>query len=1043
MHAPKFSLRPLIQNWIFIALALLFTACGGGGGEGNPVNTPPPLNTPPPTADAGGAITASPSGIVTLDATGSSPGNSGTLTYAWRQLNGPNVTLSANDTPTVTFTAPPSIPGSAQTLIFEIVVTEGSESAMDQVTVTIAAGAVNNAPVADAGPDQNPSSGTQVTLNGSGSNDPDGDAITYSWTQTGGYAVGLQPGNNVPSPQFIPPVLAIDEILTFELRVSDGSLNSLDTVMINLTAATTGPYDVMASAGSDQTVTEGDSATLSAAASTNPYSSPLTYQWRYTGDNDNGNRYGPDPVIADDTAETISFTAPGVSTQDFDREMRFQLTVSNGVQNHTDEVRVTVWPVDTTPPTANPVVPSQTLGGYRDSVTGEWIVRVSFDATLSVQFSDIMDPASFTSTSFYLVEESNGNIIPSTISTPDNNRSFVLTPNDLLSAETLYRIHYSSDITDRSGNRFAGDSWLFSSTFDGNPTADVGARRQFVNYGDTITLDGSASMDSEQSADTLTYAWSGPADITINNADQPIASFTAPDYVTGGEFVLTVTDRSDNTSTDSTYILAMEDVDNAVFVHTFSGDDANLGAWNTPVQTLTRALTLAGQGASARDIYLSGNFTNIPATISLPDGVSIHGGLLAQTVWNNPNQIDGWIDSGARTRIRVNTTTGIIAQDITMSTTLSRIDLDVQSGAAGINAAGGASIGLLVRNGTPSAFIIRNNDIAAGRGGDGANGVQPAQTASGSPGTDGDDGGNGNSTPNGGTRGAAGCGSGRGGNGGSGGYGNNSGDSGSDGRRADGSSSTNGGQRGLILNGVASNGGPGLTDFVQGGAGGNRGFGGTLDGNGFYIAGRGFTGETGEHGTGGGGGGGGAGGPLAWNNIADTGGGGGGGGGGGCAGRGGTGGYGGGGSYAIYLIDASPIIEGNQLTTVGGGTGGNGGGGGMSGSGGLRGSGGSDGGEPGGDGGNGGHGSAGGAGGGGGGGSGGHSYSIFQATVSTSANPDIRGDNNYTVGSGGIAGSGGSGGEPGPRGNVWPEVQSGQPGDDGDDGLSRSIGSAS
>lgn len=89
-------------------------------------------------------------------------------------------------------------------------------------TVLIADGfGQNRAPNAVAGTSQTVSSGASVTLNGSASNDPDGDTLTYQWSQISGTAVAINnPGSATAA--FSAPSVSSDELLQFELSVSDG-----------------------------------------------------------------------------------------------------------------------------------------------------------------------------------------------------------------------------------------------------------------------------------------------------------------------------------------------------------------------------------------------------------------------------------------------------------------------------------------------------------------------------------------------------------------------------------------------------------------------------------------------------------------------------------------------------------------------------------------------------------------------------------------------------------------------------------------------------
>ncbi len=92
---------------------------------------------------------------------------------------------------------------------------------------------INNAPNAVAGGSQSVSSGSLVTLNGTGSNDPDGDALTYRWAQVLGPGVTLSDADSANA-TFTAPTVSSDTLLRFELTVSDaGGLS--DTTAASVT----------------------------------------------------------------------------------------------------------------------------------------------------------------------------------------------------------------------------------------------------------------------------------------------------------------------------------------------------------------------------------------------------------------------------------------------------------------------------------------------------------------------------------------------------------------------------------------------------------------------------------------------------------------------------------------------------------------------------------------------------------------------------------------------------------------------------------------
>jgi hypothetical protein len=101
-----------------------------------------------------------------------------------------------------------------------------------QITITQQAAITNHIPIADAGPDKTVNHGNVVMLDGSASTDPDGNQLTYLWTEPAGVILSA---TNISKPTFTAPNVTESTNYTFTLVVNDGKINSLpDQVIITV-----------------------------------------------------------------------------------------------------------------------------------------------------------------------------------------------------------------------------------------------------------------------------------------------------------------------------------------------------------------------------------------------------------------------------------------------------------------------------------------------------------------------------------------------------------------------------------------------------------------------------------------------------------------------------------------------------------------------------------------------------------------------------------------------------------------------------------------
>lgn len=499
--------------------------------------------------------------FVTLSGEGVDPDDD-SLTIFWKQTGGEKVNLlpSAN-VAEPTFQAPEVENGKVKILTFELTV-EDPYGGVDTDIIKITVMPRNQPPTANAGSDQTIEKGDEATLQGSGS-DPDGDPLTYRWSQVDGPIVDLDDPNSQSPSLDTSQMTRSTGTLRYQLTVADG-FGGIATDMMVIKVVAGSPSLISADAGNDQTVDEGTTVQLDGVC-TDKLNREMSYTWTQT--------LGPFADLSSTADPDPTFVAPEIPNgAQVPLAFRFTCNAAEGGGTATDLVIIRVKPVNDGP----------TADAGPDKETSSF--RILY---LAGSGSD--PDGDRLQYSWRQVTGEDVNLIY-----PDRANSRFLTPEVAGGAST--KLTFELTVTDPFGGEDSDQVVITVLSSNVRASADAGAD-QIVDEQTQVSLFG---MGDDPDSDELTFEWRqvGGEPVVLSATDVSEPTFVAP-IVDNGKtkvlvFELRVADESGHPGKDITKVTVLP-VNSPPVADAGEGATVDAGA----------VVTLSGSGSDPDDDQLT------------------------------------------------------------------------------------------------------------------------------------------------------------------------------------------------------------------------------------------------------------------------------------------------------------------------------------------------------------------------------------------------------------------------------------------------------